>query len=61
MTLTFWIAAFPRLARDTPEIQEAAQKVKEGAMTEEEYEVADSMQRNRLSNMSLCISACGEV
>ena len=61
MTVTFWIAAFPRLARDTPEIQVAAQDLKQGLISEEEYHEAESLQRNRLSNMSLCISAAGEV
>lgn len=52
---------FPRLARDMPEIQAAASDMKQGLISEDEYEKAESMQRNRLSNMALCISAVGEV
>jgi hypothetical protein len=49
------------LARDLPEIQAAAQDMEQGLISEEEYEKAESLQRNRLSNMALCTSAAGEV
>ena len=61
LALTFYFAAFPRLAKDTPELQTAVEKLREGSITDEEYSVADSLQRNRLSNISLCVCSCGEV
>src|SRR5437762_8609213 len=61
LALTFWTAAFPRLARDTPELQDAAKELRDGNMSEEEYSKADSLQRNRLANVAFYVCSCGEV
>lgn len=61
LALTFWTAAFPRLARDTRHLQLAAKELRDGKMTEEEYSKRDSLQRNRLANVSFYVSSCGEV
>jgi hypothetical protein len=61
LALTFWTAAFPRLARDTPELQAAAAELRDGTISEEEYSKRDSLQRNRLANVSFYVSSCGEV
>ncbi|CAD0100545.1 unnamed protein product, partial [Aureobasidium mustum] len=50
LTLSFWAAAFPSLARNTKEIREKARDLADGTITREEYDHADSMKRNELSN-----------
>lgn len=61
MALTFWTAAFPRLARNTPELREAAEQYVEGTISREKYDQKDMMLRNRLSNVSFYVSSIGEV
>jgi hypothetical protein len=61
LALTFWTAAFPRLGRDTSELQSAAAELRDGTMSEEKYSKRDSLQRNRLANVSFYVSSCGEV
>ena len=61
LALTFWTAAFPQLARDTPELQDASKDLRDGNMSEEEYSKADSLQRNRLANVAFYVCSCGEV
>lgn len=61
LALTFWTAAFPRLARDTSELQSAAEKLRDGTLSEEVYSKVDSLQRNRLANVAFYICSCGEV
>jgi hypothetical protein len=53
LTLSYWSAAFPNLARNTREIREKAQDFADGTITREEYDYADSMKRNELSNVSV--------
>ncbi|KAL0954343.1 hypothetical protein HGRIS_003337 [Hohenbuehelia grisea] len=59
--LTFWTAAFPGLARNLPEIKTSAELVKEGQKDLAEHEHAESMQRNRISNVSFAICSAGEI
>jgi len=61
LALTFWTAAFPRLARDTPELQNAVKDLRDETMSEEEYSEVDSLQRNRLANVAFYVCSCGEV
>lgn len=61
MALTFWTAAFPRLARNTPELREAAEQYVDGTISREKYEHKDMMLRNRLANVSFYVSSVGEV
>lgn len=52
LTLSYWSASFPLLARNTREIREKARDFADGTITREEYDHADSMKRNELSNVS---------
>ena len=60
-TLTFWTAAFPGLARNTPQLRAKAEELKSGTITRDEYDYADTLQRSRLSNIAFYIQSCGEV
>ena len=52
LTLSFWSASFPALARNTREIREKARDCADGTITREQYDHFDSMKRNELSNVS---------
>ena len=60
-TLTFWTAAFPGLARNTPQFRVKAEQYNDGIITRDEYDYADMMQRSRLSNMAFYVQSCGEI
>jgi len=60
-TLTFWTAAFPGLARNTPQLRQKAEEYTAGTITRDEYDFADSLQRSRLSNMAFYIQSVGEI
>ena len=60
-SLTFWTAAFPGLARNTPQLRDTAQQYSAGSITRDEYDFADMMQRSRLSNMAFYIQSVGEI
>lgn len=60
-TLTFWTAAFPGLARNTPQLRAKAEEFNAGFISRAEYDYADTMQRSRLSNMAFYIQSCGEI
>lgn len=60
-TLTFWTAAFPGLARNTPQLRAKAEELTNGTITRDEYDYADTLQRSRLSNIAFYIQSCGEV
>lgn len=51
-TLVFYAAAFPRLARNTAHSQELRRKHEAAEISREEYEVEESMEKNRISNIS---------
>ena len=59
-TLTFWTAAFPGLARNTPQLRAKAEEYSSGKITRDDYDFADMMQRSRLSNMAFYVQSCGE-
>lgn len=59
--LTFWTAAFPGLARNTPQLRAKAEEYCAGHITRDEYDFADMMQRSRLSNVSFYVQSCGEI
>lgn len=61
LSLTFWTSAFPGLARNTPEMREAAEKYEEGQITRDEYDHEDMMQRNRISNVAFIAQSAGEI
>ena len=60
-TLTFWTAAFPSLARNTPELRAKAEEYSNGIISRDEYDYADTMQRSRLANMAFYIQSLGEI
>lgn len=61
LTLTYWTAAFPGLARNTKEIRDKAELARRGLIPQEEFDHADSMKRNELSNTAFYIQSLGEL
>ena len=51
-TLVFYTASFPRLARNTPRARKLRDMYQAGEITVEEYEVEESLEKNRISNIS---------
>lgn len=60
-TLTFWTAAFPGLARNTPDLREKAEQYQVGEITRADYDYADTLKRSELSNMAFYSQSVGEV
>ncbi|CAG8983140.1 hypothetical protein HYALB_00004583, partial [Hymenoscyphus albidus] len=60
-TLTFWTAAFPGLARNTPHMREKAKEFEAGEISREEYDRIDTLKRSELSNMAFYVQSIGEV
>lgn len=56
---TYWLAAFPALARNTPALREQAEKYNAGTISRETYDAVDSMKRNEICNMALYVSGIG--
>ncbi|KAL1664481.1 autophagy-related protein 22-like protein [Schizophyllum commune] len=52
-TLVFYAAAFPRLARNTAHARELREKYDAGEIEREEYEREESLEKNRISNISM--------
>lgn len=61
MCLSFWQAAFPGLARNTPHIKDLSARLAHGEVDQETFEHADMMQRNRISNVSFLVQSFVEV
>ncbi|OJT02457.1 Autophagy-related protein 22 [Trametes pubescens] len=59
--LTFWTAAFPGLARDLSNVQDSAEKFAAGEKTHVEHADYESMERNRISNVSFAVCSAGEI
>ena len=60
-SIAYYYAAFPILARNTATMRKKADKLESGRITREEYEMAESKERNRISNMSLSVAGAGGV
>ncbi|KAH7926783.1 MFS general substrate transporter [Leucogyrophana mollusca] len=60
-TLVFYAAAFPRLARNTPHSRQLREKYEKGEIPPEEYEIEESLEKNRISNISTMHSNVGYV
>ncbi|KAG6330357.1 hypothetical protein ID866_8731 [Astraeus odoratus] len=60
-TLVFYAAAFPRLARNTPHSRRLYEKFENGEISAEEYEREESLEKNRISNISTMHSNVGYV
>ena len=59
-TLVFYAAVFPRLARNTAHSRALRQQYESGQIAREEYEVEESMEKNRISNISTVrVMLCG--
>lgn len=61
LTLTYWTAAFPGLARNTVPLREQARKYEDGEISRDEYDKSDSMKRNELSNVAFFVQSAGEI
>lgn len=61
LTLTYWTAAFPALARNLPVMREAREKVEEGGMSRREFARRDEKERSRLANVAFYVQSVGEV
>lgn len=61
LTLTYWTAAFPALARNLPVMTEARGRVEGGEMTKREFDRIDEKERSRLSNVAFYVQSVGEV
>ena len=61
LCLTYWTAAFPGLARNTAHLREKARQFEEHEITRQEYDHADSMKRNELSNVAFYVQSMGEI
>ncbi|KAJ3485207.1 hypothetical protein NLI96_g5125 [Meripilus lineatus] len=55
-TLVFYAAIFPRLARNTPHARQLREKYENGEIPVEEYEVEESLEKNRISNISYIVT-----
>ena len=51
-TLVFYAAVFPRLARNTSLTRKLRERYEAGEISREEYEVEESLEKNRISNIS---------
>ncbi|KAH8424630.1 MFS transporter [Aspergillus melleus] len=60
-TLTFWMAAFPGLARNTPAMYAKSEEYVAGHISRDEYDYADSLERSRLANISFYIQSVAEI
>lgn len=61
LCLTYWTAAFPGLARNTPHLRNAAEKFERGDCSREDYDQEDSMKRNQLSNTAFLVQSIAEI
>lgn len=57
-TLVFYAAAFPRLARNTAHARALRARYDAGEIPREVYEVEESMEKNRISNISTVRRPC---
>ena len=51
-TLVFFAAVFPRLARNTSHCRKLRNRYEAGEIKLEEYEIEESLEKNRISNIS---------
>lgn len=53
LTLAFYAAIFPRLARNTRYIRGLRERYKQGEITADEYEQAEALEKSKISSLSL--------
>jgi hypothetical protein len=51
-TIAFFAAVFPLLARNTPHSRKLRDRYEAGEIKLEEYEMEESLEKNRISNIS---------
>lgn len=56
-SLVFYAAVFPRLARNTPHARSLRERYENGEIPLEEYEIEESLEKNRICNISTVIRA----
>lgn len=61
MCFSYWYAAFPGLARNTPEMRQKAEEFEAGQISRDDYDFHDMMQRNRISNVAFIMQSAGEI
>ncbi|KAG6033306.1 hypothetical protein E4U41_006940 [Claviceps citrina] len=61
LTLTYWTAAFPSLARNTQHLKDSRAEYKTGGISRPELDRRDELERSRLSNVAFWIQSVGEV
>lgn len=60
-TLVFYAAVFPRLARNTQHARDLRKKLDNGDISPETYELEESLEKNRISNISTVHSNIGYI
>ena len=60
-TLVFYAAIFPRLARNTPQARKLRDMLENGEIDRDEYEREESLEKNRISNISTTHSNIGYI
>ncbi|KAF9780334.1 MFS general substrate transporter [Thelephora terrestris] len=58
-TIAFYMAVFPRLARSTPHARQIRDRYEKGEISTEEYEVEESLEKNRICNTTTTLSYIG--
>ncbi|KAJ2975696.1 hypothetical protein NQ176_g5379 [Zarea fungicola] len=61
ITLTYWTAAFPSLARNTQYLRDSRVAFRSGDISQQELDRRDEMERSRLSNESFWAQSVGEI
>ena len=61
LTLTYWTAAFPGLARNTRHMKDSQTAFQNGDISQEELDRRDEMERSRLSNVGFWMQSVGEL
>ena len=60
-TIVFCVVIFPRLARNTPQARKLRDMLENGEIDREEYEREESLEKNRISNISTTHSNIGYI
>ncbi|KAE8147445.1 autophagy-related protein 22-like protein [Aspergillus avenaceus] len=60
-TLTFWLAAFPGLARNTAAMKAKADDYVAGTISRDDYDYADTMERSRMANRAFYVQSVAEI
>ena len=53
LTLTFYAAIFPQLARNTPRMHEVRKRFDEGDITADKYKQEEALEKSKISSLSI--------